>query len=160
MNILKLDSNKYLSVTSSSAIQPFDDFEMLRIYISQTILERDMLNYNFRVNIVNGENLGIVIDLINPIIYKTYYKYEIALPGEITSTAQELKVWLEFSNETNSAQTNSVCIYTDEHKNIENYITEQQKNTIAEIVNRLSDTEDYINELKQGVVFLGRKDDE
>ena len=160
MNILKLDSNKHLSITSSSFVQSLDDFELLRIYISQTILETDISNYSFRVNIINKENSGVVIDLINPVVYKSYYKYEIALPGEITSSAQELKVWIEFSKDSRSAQTNSVDIYVDKYKNIENYMTEQQKNTISDLTNRLSNAENYIEELKQGVVLLGKKEGE
>lgn len=158
MNVLKLNSDKHLLITSSSVVQTLDDFELLRIYISQTILNRDMSEYNFRVCVVNENNVGCSINLVNPNIYKNYFKYEIALPGEMTSFSQELKIWIEFSNETNSAKTNSVDIYVDEHKNIENYITEQQKNAITDIVNRLTETEDYINTLKEGVVLLGRKE--
>lgn len=160
MNILKLDSDKHLSITSSSFVQSLDDFELLRIYISQTILETDISNYSFRVNIINKEISGAVIDLINPVVYKSYYKYEIALPGEITSSAQELKVWIEFSKGSRLAQTNSVDIYVDEYKNIENYMTEQQKNTISDLTNRLSNAENYIEELKQGVILLGKKEGE
>ena len=39
-------------------------------------------------------------------------------------------------------------------------MTEQQKNTISDLTNRLSNAENYIEELKQGVILLGKKEGE
>lgn len=144
-----MQSNKRLIARNVSRnFEGENEFEDITIYLPFKYDGEDIQSYIIQLNIINKDNVGDVITLANPTIYKDRYKYEFPIPLKWTAVPGKITFWLEFlRNDKIVGYTNEVCAMIFDTREITDYIPEQSLSLLDEWTLKMSSLNQDIKEI-------------
>ena len=124
-------------------------FEYISIYLPMTYNNENILDYIIQLNVNNKDDVGDVVTLVNPTIYKNRYKYEFAIPLKWTAVPGKITLWLKFIKDGNVIGfTNQVSGTIFDTQEITDYIPEQSLSLLDEWTLKMEaiqqETKDYV----------------
>lgn len=116
-----------------------NEFEDITIYVPFEYDGDDMLNYIIELNVINKDNVGDVITLKNPTIYKDRYKYEFPIPSRWTAVPGKFTMWLKFLKDGKVVgYTNETHSMIFDTKEITEYMSEDQLSLLDELTLKIN----------------------
>lgn len=132
--ILTLSDRKELFTrTYASNYKNENNFETLTVYLPITYNGKNLSDYTVLLNILNVDEKGDIITLLNPVLANDRYKYELPIKADWTYKPGKLTFWIKFiSSDGDIGITNESCVTVSESREISDYIPPQSLSLLDE----------------------------
>lgn len=144
---IKMDSDKNLKITPNTVnkknYKGENNFETLSVIYPKILDDKDLTQYIVQINIINQDNVGDVIDVVNPIDMENgFLKFDYQIPDEWTYEVGEILLWLKILNTDGIVgYTNEIKIPITDTKEISTFIPEQQLTLLDQWTIRMNEVE-------------------